>query len=91
MIVKPGDKVEVHEVWAASGWGNPPFTHWAIGYELVSITGDKVVVKVLEGMYAGMNLNYSLSDIRPATGDFKGITKYVDRHRSVLIRQVIES
>jgi hypothetical protein len=89
--MKPGDKVEVHEVWAAGGWGRAPLTHWAIGYELISITGDKVVVKVLEGMYEGCHLNYSLSDIRPATGDFKGVTKYVDRRRYLLIKQVMDA
>jgi hypothetical protein len=89
--MQPGDKVEVNEVWAAAGHGESPLTYWFIGYELVSIDGDKAVVKVLEGLYAGMNLNYRLSDVRPAIGDFKGITKYVDRHRAKLIREIIES
>lgn len=90
--MKPGDKVEVNEVWAAAGYGKPPLTYWFIGYELVSIDGDKAVVKVIgAGLYEGMNLNYRLCDVRPATGDFEGINKYVDRRRALLIREVIES
>lgn len=64
--MKPGDKVEVNKVWAATGGGRAPLTAWFKGYELVSVKDGKVVVRDIgDGTFNGCEYNYDLSDIRP--------------------------
>lgn len=60
--LQPGAKVEVEKVWAASPKG--PLKAWFKGYKLVSIDGNKAVVKHTSGMYEGINVNYPKDDVR---------------------------
>jgi hypothetical protein len=64
--MKPGDLVEVNRVWASQGRLLPPLRGWAKGFEFVELDGPYVVVRFLEGLYAGMDANYPAQDVRPA-------------------------
>lgn len=61
--MQPGDKVEVHQVWAAGTL--TPYTAWFKGYEFVSTDGRIAVVRHTEGMYKGIAVNYPLDHVRP--------------------------
>ncbi len=64
--MRPGNKVQVEQVWASQGSHGPPLKHWFSGYTLVSVDGDKAVVEVTrEGFDKGCRLNFRASDVRP--------------------------
>jgi len=60
--VKPGDKVEVNQVWAG---GLIPLRSWFKGYELVRTEGANAIVKHTEGMYKSIDVRYPVVDVRP--------------------------
>ena len=70
--MKPGDKVEVNRVWASQGGFLSPLRQWTKGFEFVEQNGPYVVVRFLDGLYAGMDANYPAQDVRPLGGSLVG-------------------
>jgi hypothetical protein len=62
--MKPGDAVEVNQVWASGGALKPPLKSWFGGYEFVRMDGDVAIVKHTAGMYAGIEVRYPKEDVR---------------------------
>lgn len=62
--MKPGDRVQVYEAWAAQGGGRPPLMRWSSGYEFVRLDGNVAVVKHLSGLYGGMSVNHPADRVR---------------------------
>jgi hypothetical protein len=60
--MKPGDKVEVNQVWA--GGSLIPLRSWFKGYEFVRTEGVNAIVKHTEGMYKGIDVRYPVVDVR---------------------------
>lgn len=64
--MKPGDYVEVNQVWAGGGPLRPPLRQWFRGYTLERIEGDAAFVRHEAGLYEGMTVRFPLSDVRHA-------------------------
>lgn len=62
--MKPGDSVEVNQVWASGGALKPPLKHWFGGYEFVRMDGDTCIVKHISGLYVGIEVRFSKEDVR---------------------------
>ncbi len=60
-IMKPGDKVEVNQIWASQGALKPVLKSWFAGYEIVEVLDKQVKVKNDRGVI----LRYSKEDVRP--------------------------
>lgn len=65
-MLKPGDKVEVNQIWASGGSVRQPFRKWFRGYEFVRKEDGKAtsIVKALDGTFAGCEIRFNDSDIR---------------------------
>ena len=60
--MKPGDKVEVNQVWA--GGSLIPLKSWFKGYKFVRTEGVNAIVEHTEGVYKGVWVRYPLVSVR---------------------------
>lgn len=59
----PGTSVEVFSVWAG---GLEPLSCWSRGFEFVEQDGPYIVVRHLEGLYAGLDATVPQANVRLA-------------------------
>ena len=62
--MKPGDRVEVEQVWASAGPLRPPLRRWFGGYELVRIVQNQAIVRRDAGLFVGVETRWRLADVR---------------------------